>query len=893
MADFKLTADDSEVIAALDNIEKRLASAGAAATDLGKKVDVAMSGTDADAKRAAASLAEYTAAQEKLKAGTQDRINTNAKMRAGLEQFRKEQAALNTVTDEGAKKNVEFGAAVKETTGGLNAGAAAAKNAEGATKGATLAQRAFNLVMSLNPIGLIIAALAILVNQLRKYQGVIDFASKITAQIGAVFTVVTDRAISLGKAIYSLVTLDWAGFGKNSMDAIDGFGESVSNAWEQAGNLADATVQLRDAQLAAALSTAKLQAASEKAQAAAQDESKTYNERIILLRKAIAIEAEIARVKVGFAEQDAQNARNAFALSNGNVAAKEALLEKELALQETRNGADKTRIGLLQQLNALEKQRIEFITKSVEDVKKLVDKLDVDLQDDPIEKAMEQVRQRIEGQIVAIEEAQAKLKEVEKLRPLNEEEIKLRQDLQDKTVEVIEDGEKAIADALLEGLKKQSDIDNKKKEAAKAAAEERNDDARKLLKEALELENAKISITEAEFSNLIATLKAQGAKEQDIKNAQFEFGKRINAEKLEAELSYNKALLKLATPGTEADIIKARIQELQTLLEGIDIPAPKSKGDKGPLSLFDLLGIKFDDPEVEANIKASINSIIDSLGELAQARVDEAEAATEAAQKKVDAAEDALKKEEDFAKQGLANNTDIRKQELARAKEARDIALKEEEKAKKQQIALDSAVQLSSLITTAANIFKGFSTLPIVGQVLGVISVAAMFASFAAAKANALKAASAPKLRKGRKFDGPTHEQGNEDMVFDGLRAYAVEKDEWLIGTEHSREHDTFLGNLNRGKYKGMNLAAMAERKGDYESPLSEAAPRVERLAKRREMAQEAQHFNVLAKTYERVGDRIVSAVNGQPVVLPWKDGYQLITKEGSITTKKTVTPQS
>lgn len=892
MADIRLTIDDSDVIQSLTNIEKKLSDVGEQAKDTGKAIEASFDGPDADAKRAAASLAEYQAAQEKLKVSSQERIAQNAKMREGLEKYRKEQSELNKTTDEGAKKNVEFASALKESTNGLNSGATAAKSAETATKGATIAQRAFNFVMSINPIGIVIAALVLLVNQFRKYQGVIDFASKITAQIGAVMTVVTDRVISLGKAVYSLVTLDWAGFGKNSMDAIDGFGESVSNAWQQAGQLADATTALRDAQLAAALSTAKLQAASDKAQAAAQDEAKTFNERILLLRKAAAIEAEIAKIKVGFAEQDAANARAEFALSNGNVAAKEALLEKELALQEARNGADKTRIALLQQLNALEKQRTEFITKSVEDVRKLVDKLDVDLQDDPIEKAMEQVRQRIEAQISSIEEGLKKLKEVEKLRPLNDEEIKLRQDLQDKTVEVIEDGEKAIAAALLEGIKKQSDIDQKKKDAAKAAADERIDDAKRLLKEALELEQSKIDITEAEFKNFIATLKARGASEADVKTEQLEFTNRVNGERLAAELAYNESLLKITSPGTDAEIIKARIQELEVLLEGIDIPAPKEKDGK-PITMFDLLGIKFDDPEQEKAIQESISRIIDSLGQLAQARVDEAEAATQAANEKVEAAEDALSKEQDLAKEGFANNVDLKKKELAEAQKARAIALKEEEKAKKQQIAIDSAVQLSSLITTAANIFKGFSSIPIIGQVLAVVSVAAMFASFAAAKASALKAANAPKLRRGRKFDGPTHEQGNEDMVFDGRTAYAVEKDEWLIGTAHSREHDQFLSRLNKGEYKGINLLeAAANARTDNQSPLSESSPRIRKMEERKAELSHQSHYQALAKAYEKSADRITAEIRKKPTVFPWKNGYKVIVQTDGGTDTKTVLPQ-
>jgi hypothetical protein len=881
MAEFKLEADETDVIKALDNIEKKLADVGQTADATGKKIGEGLSGSEADQKRAAESLAAYTAAQEKLKAGAADRIAQNAKMRASLEQFRKEQAAMNAATDEGAKKNIAYGETLKENTSGLNANANATKSAEGATKGATLAQRAWNLVMSANPIGIIIAAIVLLVNQLRKYQGVIDTASKITSQIGAVFTVVTDRAISLGKAIYSLVTLDFAGFGKNAAEGINGFGDAVSNAWTQAGNLADATVALRDAQLAAALSTAKLQAASDRALQASQDETKNFNQRIELLKKAIGLEAEIARIKVGFAEQDAELARQQFALSNGNVAAKEALLEKELALQETRNAADKSRIQILSELNKLEKQRTEFIAKNLEDVTKLIDKLDVSLQDDPVEKKIEQINQSVEAQVKAIEEGLAKISEVQKLRPLSESELAQRQNLQDKIVAVIDQGQDQVIEAILEGAKREADAQEKIDKAKKDAAKLRGEEARAALKDILDLENARIDITEAEFANFIASLKARGVAEETIKTAQLEFSKRITAQRLEAELAYSKAILGESS-GADADILRARIQEIEVLLEGIDIPAPKGKDGK-PKTIFDLLGIKFDDPEQQQAFEQAVGRIVDSLGQLTEAAVQEAEAKTQAAQDKVDAAQEALDKELEIAEKGQANFSDIRRKELDDAKKARDLALKEEAKAKRQQIALDSAVQLSSLVTTAANIFKGFSTIPILGQVLAVISVAAMFASFAAAKSKALKAAEPPKLRKGAKIIGRTHEQGGE------LRE--LEDKEQVVGAAESAGQDVFFDRLRKGKYKGLDLAAIAEGRGDYQSPISESAARTTALQARRDKATETMHYNAITRAYERGADKIVDAIKKKKSYAPWKGGYKEISETGHGTDTKVYQP--
>jgi len=884
MAEFKLEADETDVIKALDNIEKKLAEVGQTADATGKKIGEGLSGSEADQKRAAESLAAYTAAQEKLKAGAADRIAQNAKMKASLEQFRKEQAAMNAATDEGAKKNIAYGETLKETTSGLNANANATKSAEGATKGATLAQRAWNLVMSANPIGIIIAAIVLLVNQLRKYQGVIDTASKITSQIGAVFTVVTDRAISLGKAIYSLVTLDFAGFGKNMVAATDDFTGAVTKAWTAAGNLADATFALRDAQLAAALSTAKLQDASDRAQAAAQDESKNFNQRIEQLKKAIGLEAEIARIKLDFAAQDLKNAKDRFALDGGftdSTVSREALLEKELAFNAAQNESTKTRISLLKQLNQLEKERLGFISKAIDDAQKLSDKIDVTLAVDPTDKAIIQINQGTTELVKAIQDRIDKINEVQKLRPLNDDEIALRQKLQDNIVDVIDDGEKRILAAILEGALKANALEDKIAKDKKDAAKLRGEEARAALKDILDLENARIDITEAEFANFIASLKARGVAEETIKTAQLEFSKRITAQRLEAELAYSKAILGESS-GADADILRARIQEIEVLLEGIDIPAPKGKDGK-PKTIFDLLGIKFDDPEQQQAFEQAVGIIMDSLHSLTQARVDEAQAAADAAQNKVDAAQEALDKELDIAEQGLANNVDLRKKDLDEAKKARDAALKEETKARKAQILLDSLGQSSGLITASVNIFASLSKIPFVGIPLAIGVIGLMLGAFAATKAKALKAAEPPKLRKGDKIIGRTHEQGGE------LRE--LEHGEQVVGAGESVGQDIFFDRLRKGKYKGLDLAAIAEGRGDYQSPISESAARTTALQTRRDKATETMHYNAITRAYERGADKIVDAIKRKKSYAPWKGGYKEISETGHGTDTKVYQP--
>lgn len=956
MAEFTLSADETRVIQALDNIEKKFVSSAATAAASGKKIEESFVDSNEAALRAKDSVGEYDAAQAKLAARLKEEgparraafeaakkereekerlkvaMENEAVQRARLKEAVLEQAraarALLLATDEAAKKVVEQAQKQAKGLDNLQAkydglrktaftlGEASRRSLDPATvakykeqiqvleqemetlaaqgqkaggsittglEKATIAQRAFNFVMSLNPIGIIIAALASLVNQLRKYQGVMDAASKITAQVGAVIAVVTDRAISLGKAIYSLVTLDFASFGQNMVKATDNFTGAVSNAWTAAGNLADATFALRDAQLAAALSTAKLQAASDRYRETASDETKNYNERISAIKTVIGIESELAKVRLGFAGQALANAKAEFALSGGytnSTASREALLEKELAYEEARTESDKARRDALRDLMKLEKERADFIEKSIGGAQKLSAKIDLTLTTDPVDKEILKINQDTTDLVNAIQAQINAINEVQKLRPLNDDELALRQKLQDNIVDVIDDGQRRIELAFLEGAKRANALDDKIRADKKKAEKLKGDDARAALKDILELENQKISITEAEFANFIAMLKAQGVDEAEIKTAQLEFAKRITAQRLEAELAYDKAILGSAS-GKEAEILRARIQEIETILDGIDIPEPKGKDGK-PKDLFELLGINFDKGQKEA-FKESIAFVLDQLSQVAEARTREAEAATEAAQKKVEEIEDSLSKEQDLAKQGLANNVDLRKKELEEAKKLRDAALKEEVKAKKQQIALDTVTQSVGLITSSVNIFKSLSPLGPLGIGLAIVSIGAMFAAFAAAKAKALKAAEVPKLRKGDKIIGRTHEQGGE------LRE--LEHGEQVVGAGESIGQDVFFANMRKGKYKGLDLAAIAESRGDYQSPIAESAARTTALQVRRDKAAETMHYNAISKAYERGAEKIVDAIKKKPSYAPWKSGYKEIKQTGHGTDTTTFQP--
>ena len=135
--------------------------------------------------------------------------------------------------------------------------------------------------------------------------------------------------------------------------------------------------------------------------------------------------------------------------------------------------------------------------------------------------------------------------------------------------------------------------------------------------------------------------------------------------------------------------------------------------------------------------------------------------------------------------------------------------------ASRAQLALDSAMQLSSLVTSASNIIKGFSTIPFVGTALGIAAVAAMFAAFATVKARAF---SATKLKHGGqgKVDGnsiimgASHDGGGVGIEAEGGEFFGTDGKRFgVVNKRMTAKHFDLLDAINRDD-RGAMAAALS-----------------------------------------------------------------------------------
>jgi tape measure domain-containing protein len=446
------------------------------------------------------------------------------------------------------------------------------------------------------------------------------------------------------------------------------------------------------------------------------------------------------------------------------------------------------------------------------------------------------------------------------------ERLNKAQDALDAERKAVEEGLKELEKAEIEGREELAKArDDARKKFDKAAGE--GDAFQSALFEQAELELKAVFYSRRRNESEIQKFDEAAAKRREI------FQLNLQRTELERALLFGSEL-----SSTERATLEQRIKNISTAIE--QITQGTGEGRQGePMTFFDLLGIDLGDDE--GAVTEAVARSIQAIQQLTDAAVEAAERRTEARQKEVDDLESQLAKEVELQKKGEANNSDLLRAQLAERKRQRDLALQEESKAKRSQVLLDSAQQASSLVTASANIFKSLSSIPFVGIPLAITTIALMFGAFIKAKSDALK--SIPKLRKGEgpgeRIKGPSHERGGVLRELEG--------DEWVIGTKHSREHDGFLGRLNKGEYTGRDLDR--ELSKPRRNPVSEAVPRIKHLEGMGRVSESEREYKMLVRAFREANGDVVRAIDEKPVVMPMPDGYIREEKRGSTTDRKYV----
>ena len=285
---------------------------------------------------------------------------------------------------------------------------------------------------------------------------------------------------------------------------------------------------------------------------------------------------------------------------------------------------------------------------------------------------------------------------------------------------------------------------------------------------------------------------------------------------IDAQEQNQLASLELQKAGFEKAVIQA--EDAQEELQ-----AKRAK-----TSIAEILGLSDDEfDQVKERIQGVTEELVNGLQSILSAQAEANEERIDQLDEGISNAEEALDRELELSEQGFANNVDGKRAELAALEKQREEEFKKQKALAKKQFALDTAVQASSLITAAANVLKGFSTIPLVGQILGITQVALMVAAFFASRASALSAINSggPQAATGASGQGSTgkvhgryHSQGGERFT-DHLE---VERDEaWAVLSrkatgKHGDVFEKFAMGLNAGKHPDDLMQGLLNGTGVY-----------------------------------------------------------------------------
>jgi hypothetical protein len=242
-------------------------------------------------------------------------------------------------------------------------------------------------------------------------------------------------------------------------------------------------------------------------------------------------------------------------------------------------------------------------------------------------------------------------------------------------------------------------------------------------------------------------------------------------------------------------------------IQGI-IDSNKKLIESSDFNFWEAIGVTDTDEQdkIKENIKIAIDQITGMLDEMFAKRVEDAQRRRELLETEIDDTQNALDQEIELAKLGYANNVDAKKKELEELNKARDKAIKDEERALKAQQEMDTAMQITTLITASAEILAKTIKMtknPVLGLLLGALAIASMWAIFAKSKADAKKATKLAEGGVGTKtgmIGGRSHQQGGEPF----LNHVEVERGEmWGVlsksaSAKHGKEFAQIVTSFNK-----------------------------------------------------------------------------------------------
>lgn len=277
--------------------------------------------------------------------------------------------------------------------------------------------------------------------------------------------------------------------------------------------------------------------------------------------------------------------------------------------------------------------------------------------------------------------------------------------------------------------------------------------------------------------------------------------RRIAEEKLKVEIEFAEKRLEIlrSLGGDEAQIksLELAVEKGKNALKKLADEGSKENFLKA-IGLGELTAEEIEDLEEGINLIA--NNIRNILTDFLDDAISRNRNYIEDLNAKIEGVQENVKLQQELQLEGQANSLEAEKQNLALLEQERINALEREKKLAREKLNIDTAAQISSLITASANIYKAFSEIPVVGLPLAIAAIGTMFASFAASQIRARQAINQQTFKRGGIIKGKRHDAdgwGGERFVSDSGNETYIEDGEYVVNRNSSRKYRNLIDAIN------------------------------------------------------------------------------------------------
>ena len=808
----KIKIDVSQVLSAFDEIDKQIASLEGNLSELKTTIKDTFDTKVLEkyGNEAGASTADVDALKKKL-----DEIDKTGTKISGKKFF--DSSVIKNI-QVGGKSLGEWSDSAQEVVGKLD-------KATGATTKLGVAQKVLNFIIKASPIAFLIGLVGSVITYFTKFQSGIDKVSQVMSGFNAVVDVVVQRFIKFGSAIATIVTGNFAAGFSEIQDSVTGLGAALVDAAINAANLEKEMQAIRDISLTSSVTTERQKNTLESLSEVYDNERKGFAERVRAAKEAGAIEKQIADDAFDLALRKRQAALADFQQNTEIQDKKETLAQAEIALIQAQTKVTATAFAAEKRVQGLrsqaaderKKQRekeaaeLEKQLAELEKLKATIEKVKVAVTPEGLYSELAQVEKKYNDLAAETQAGINKLQEIEKKRGLSPEQKQALEDLADLQIKIEERRLSAIIDVLSDFNEKQDKLNDEQIKKREELADREQKSAQESLKSEKSIRDSQIALAEERGNQLVLIAQKSGAKQEEVEKLKKAFQLATQRARLESELKFQQDLLSITDAGDTKQIegIRQKIALLQEQLKtiNIDITTPDISNKK-PKSLLELLGLDLKDIPI---VEKAAQQIVDSLSKISAARVEEATAAVESADRKVEAATEALDREIELAQLGFASNVDRKREELETTKQAQKEAIAEQKKAAKTQLLIDSSIQASGIITSTVNLVKSWSTIPFgVGLLAAAAQIAGLFALITNIKSKARAISSTARYGKTGFItekgivDGRMHSQGGERLEVERGELVQVLDDGTtkrlhVVRRENTAKYSTLLSAANEG----------------------------------------------------------------------------------------------